>query len=77
MFFFNGGGLTDKRTSAGIGGQRKAEKCGQGGGGPKSRKFCGRPFFNGPQSDLSEDDCPDNYYYSSQWDDLSLLPRLQ
>ena len=79
MFFFNGGGVTDKRTSAGLGGSKESRKMWTRGRGSKIPQILRTSFMNGPQSDLSEDDCPENYYYyySSQWDDLSLLPRLQ
>ena len=77
--FSMGGGLTDKRTSAGLGGSKESRKIWTRGRGSKSPQILRTSFMNGPQSDLSEDDCPENYYYyySSQWDDLSLLPRLQ
>ena len=45
-FRWNGGGSQEKYdVQEGGGGIGKADVCGQGeGGGPKSRKFCGRPL---------------------------------
>ena len=76
MFSHNGGGRLKKDVHRGRGVKVKAEECGQGeGGGPKSRKFCGRPLWMVPLDKYSRE----TFLYDSitqYWDKLMSRERL-